>query len=121
MRFQLKPAVRYLSEHKLRTFLTTLVIVIGVMVRFGMGILLPSMNDALNKSLLAASGQVDLMITHNTGETFSATTLNKIKDTKGIAVTGGSTSSRRISRLTTRPPASSLSTRSRPSWAVPTR
>ena len=55
-----------------------------------MGILLPTMTEAFNKSLLAASGQTDVMITHKTGETFSATTLNKIKGLDGIAVIGGS-------------------------------
>ena len=90
MNFQLTLAARYLGGRKLRTFLTTLAIVIGVMVIFGMGILLPTMNDAFNKSLLAASGQTDVMITHKTGENFSASVLNQIKDINGIAVIGGS-------------------------------
>ena len=90
MNLQLTLAARYLGGRKLRTFLTTLAIVIGVMVIFGMGIMLPTMNDAFNKSLLAASGQADVMITHKTGESFSATTLNKIKTLDGIAVIGGS-------------------------------
>ena len=79
MKFQVALATKYMRGRKLRTFLTTLAIVIGVMMIFGMGILLPTMADAFNKSLLAASGQTDVMITHKTGETFSATVLNKIK------------------------------------------
>lgn len=90
MRFQLTLAARYLTGRKLRTFLTTLAIVIGVMVIFGTGIYLPSFTDAFNKSLLSASGQTDVMITHKTGESFSASTLNKIKRIKGIAVMAGS-------------------------------
>ena len=90
MNFQLTLAARYLAGRKLRTFLTTLAIVIGVMVIFGMGILLPTMTDAFNKSLLAASGQTDVMITHKTGESFSASTLNKVKTLDGIAVIAGS-------------------------------
>src|SRR5512140_12457 len=90
MNFQLTLAARYLGGRKLRTFLTTLAIVIGVMVIFGMGILLPTMTEAFNKSLLSASGQTDVMITHNTGEPFSASTLNKIKSLDGIAVISGS-------------------------------
>ena len=89
MKFQLTLAARYLSGRKLRTFLTTLAIVIGVMVIFGMGIYLPSFTDAFNKSLLSASGQTDVMITHKSGESFSASTLNKIKRIKGIAVIAG--------------------------------
>ena len=46
--------------------------------------------DAFNKSLLSASGQTDVMITHKTGEAFSASTLNKIKTIDGIAVIAGS-------------------------------
>lgn len=90
MNFQLTLAARYLGGRKLRTFLTTLAIVIGVMVIFGMGILLPTMNDAFNKGLLAASGQTDVMITLKTGENFSASVLNQLKDINGIAVIGGS-------------------------------
>src|SRR5512143_3515456 len=90
MNFQLTLAARYLGGRKLRTFLTTLAIVIGVMVIFGMGIILPTFMDAFNRSLIAASGQADVMITHKTGETFSAATLNKIKAIDGIAVMAGS-------------------------------
>lgn len=89
MNFQLTLAVRYLSGRRLRTFLTTLAIVIGVMVIFGMGIYLPSFTDAFEKSLLSASGQTDVMITHKTGESFSASTLNKIRNMDGIAVIAG--------------------------------
>ena len=90
MRFQIVLATKYMRGRKLRTFLTTLAIIIGVMVIFGMGILLPSMADAFNQSLLAASGQTDVMITHKTGEVFSATVLNKVKGIDGIAAIGGS-------------------------------
>src|SRR4030042_1534352 len=90
MNFQLALAARYLAGRKLRTFLTTLAIVIGVMVIFGTGIYMPSFMDAYQKSLLSASGQADVMITHKTGESFSASTLNKIKSIDGIAVIAGS-------------------------------
>ena len=90
MKFQLALATKYMRGRKLRTFLTTLAIVIGVMVIFGMGTLLPTFTDAFNRSLLAASGQADVMITHKTGEPFSATTMNKVKTLDGIAAIGGS-------------------------------
>ena len=41
MKFQVALAMKYMRGRKLRTFLTTLAIIIGVMVIFGMGILLP--------------------------------------------------------------------------------
>ncbi len=90
MKLQLTLASRYLSGRKLRTFLTTLAIVIGVMVVFGMGILLPTMTEAFDQSLLAASGQTDVMVTHKTGEAFSASTLNRIARLDGIAAIAGS-------------------------------
>jgi putative ABC transport system permease protein len=90
MRFQMILAGKYMRGRKLRTFLTTLAIVIGVMVISAMGILAPTMSQAFNQSLLAASGQTDVMITHKTGEAFAATTLNKIKSLPGIAVMAGS-------------------------------
>src|SRR5512137_704355 len=90
MKIQMLRASKYMRGRKLRTFLTTLAIVIGVMVIFGMGVLLPTMTDAFNRGLLAASGQADVMITHKTGENFSATVLNQIKSVNGIAVIGGS-------------------------------
>ena len=90
MKFQLTLATKYMRGRKLRTFLTTLAIVIGVMVIFGTGIYMPSFTDAYQKSLLAASGQTDVMITHKTGEAFSVSTLNKIKRIDGIAVIAGS-------------------------------
>jgi putative ABC transport system permease protein len=90
MNFQFTLATRYLRGRRLRTFLTTLAIVIGVMVIFGMGIYLPSFTDAFQKSILSASGQTDVMITLKTGEAFSATTLNKIDNIKGISALAGS-------------------------------
>src|SRR5512137_860090 len=90
MKFQLTLAARYLSGRKLRTFLTTLAIVIGVMVIFGTGMYLPSFMQAFQKSLLSASGQADVMITHKTGEAFSASTLRKIQRLEGIATIAGS-------------------------------
>jgi putative ABC transport system permease protein len=90
MSFQLTLATRYLAGRKLRTFLTTLAIVIGVMVIFGTGIYMPSFMGAYQKSLLSASGQTDVMITLKTGEAFPASTLNKLKRIDGIAVIAGS-------------------------------
>ncbi len=60
---------------KLRTFLTTLAIVFGDWLIFGMNILMPTMLKAFQVNMLAASGQVDVTITHKTGETFSRNTM----------------------------------------------
>jgi putative ABC transport system permease protein len=76
----------------LRSFLTTLAIVIGVMVIFGTGTLLPTMMDTFQKSLLAISGQVDITITNKSGEGFSTSVLNKVKGIEGIGPMAGSIS-----------------------------
>ncbi len=89
MNLQLTLAARYLGGRKLRAFLTTLAVVIGVMVIFGMGVYLPSFTAAFEKSLLAASGQADVVITHKTGESFAATMLNRVRAVNGIAVSVG--------------------------------
>ncbi len=92
MNFQFSLAARYLLGRKLRSFLTTLAIVMGVMVIFGMGIMLPTMQGAFEQSVLALSGQVDVTITHKTGEAFSASALTKVKGIEGLGAISGSLS-----------------------------
>jgi putative ABC transport system permease protein len=87
---QLTLAARYLWGRKLRTSLTTLAIVIGALVIFGMNTMLPTMVQAFQTNMLAASGQVDLTITHETGEAFSRTVLNKIRLIEGVRAASGS-------------------------------
>jgi putative ABC transport system permease protein len=89
MPIQLTLAARYLGGRKLRTFLTTLAIVFGVLVIFSMNILLPTMMQAFQTSLLSASGQVDLTITHKSGETFSTRVLDQIENVDGIRAASG--------------------------------
>ena len=60
---QITLAARYLWGRKLRTILTTLAIVFGVLVIFGMNILIPTIVKAFQSNLLAASGQVRNMAT----------------------------------------------------------
>lgn len=92
MSFQVSLAARYLLGRKLRSFLTTLAIVMGVMVIFGMGILLPTFQGAFEQSVLSLSGQVDVTVTHKTGEAFSASVLNRVKNIEGISAISGSLS-----------------------------
>jgi putative ABC transport system permease protein len=99
MNFQLTLAARYLWGRKLRSFLTTLAIVIGVMVIVGTGIYLPTFMEAFQKGMLSASGQTDVMATLKSGESFSMSVLNKIKSIEGVSVVAGS-----IDRPVTLPP-----------------
>lgn len=77
--FQITLAARYLNGRKLRSFLTTLSIVFGTLLIFGMNLLLPTMLKAFEANMLAASGQVDVTITHSTGEAFFPRLLNTLR------------------------------------------
>jgi putative ABC transport system permease protein len=84
MNLQFKLAWRYLTGRKLRTFLTTLAVVFGVMIVFGMNIILPSMLAAFEANALAAGNVVDVTITHKTSGTFPADVANQLNGIDGI-------------------------------------
>lgn len=90
MELQFKMATRYLWGRKLRTFLTTLAIVFGAMVIFGMNSILPTMMEALHANILAAAGQVDVTITHTANEAFPTAVVNKVRTVPGVRVAMGS-------------------------------
>lgn len=82
-------ASRYLMGRKLRTLLTTLAIVFGVTILFGMNAIMPAMGQALRQNMLAATGQVDLTITDATDGTFSENIVDKVRNVEGIAAATG--------------------------------
>jgi putative ABC transport system permease protein len=82
-------ASRYLLGRKLRTFLTTLAIVFGVFLIFGMNILIPTMVQSLQANMLAASGQVDVTITQVTGAAFPASTVERVASVEGVRLAAG--------------------------------
>ncbi len=84
MGIQLTLAYRYLSGRKLRTLLTTLAVVFGVLVIFGMNIVLPTMIEALNANVMGASGLVDFSATHASGEPFPFSVANRLDGVEGI-------------------------------------
>ncbi len=84
MNFQLILAFRYLMGRKLRTFLTTLAVVFGVLVIFGMNIVLPTMLQALQANTMAASGQVDVTVTHVAGDPFNMSLVDSVKNIDGV-------------------------------------
>ena len=83
-------ALRYLLGRRLRTGLTTLAIAIGVMVLFGTGIFIPTMLDSFQRNLRATAGQVDVTITHRTGEAFTALRTEKFSRITGVHALAGS-------------------------------
>jgi putative ABC transport system permease protein len=89
MNLQFTLAMRYLGGRKLRTTLTTLAIVFGVLVTFGMNTILPTMSKAFQANMIAAAGQVDATITHKTGEAFSPDLLNKVRAVPGVRAVSG--------------------------------
>lgn len=84
MNIQFTLAYRYLSGRKLRTLLTTLAVVFGVVVIFGMNIVLPTMLTALEVNVQSASGVVDFTVTHISGEPFSSTVADKLQGVDGV-------------------------------------
>lgn len=89
MNIQLTLALRYLSGRKLRSFLTTLAVIFGVVVIFGMNVLLPSLLQAFQTTLLAATDQIDLTISHRSGEAFDQNVVEKVLSTEGVRVAHG--------------------------------
>ncbi len=83
-------AIRYLSGRKLRTFLTTLAVVFGVFVLFAMNILLPSMLSALAANVMGAQGQVDLTMSHISGEPFDVAVFNRARSVDGVRAASAS-------------------------------
>ena len=84
MILQLTLAWRYLNGRKLRTFLTTLAVVFGVMVIFGMNIILPTMLQSFQANMMAAGDMVDVMITHRSGGGFPMEVARKLDGIPGI-------------------------------------
>jgi len=83
-------ATRYLWGRKLRTFLTTLAITFGTLVIFSMNLVLPTMLKAFQSNMMAASGQVDITVTHNSGESFASKIIKEVRRVQGVRAISGS-------------------------------
>ncbi len=90
MNLQLTLAARYLYGRKLRTTLTTLAIIFGVTLIFGMNTVLPSMMTALQANVQAAEGEVDFSITNATRESFPAEMTGRLQGLEGVRAVSGS-------------------------------
>lgn len=84
MNLQITLAARYLLGRKLRTFLTTLAVVFGVLVIFGMNIILPTMMEALHVNVQGASGLVDFSATHISAEPFPLSVADRLQGVDGV-------------------------------------
>jgi len=90
MNMQLTLAYRYLQGRKLRTFLTTLAIVLGVAMIVAVNGLIPAMMTSFKQNMLAAAGVVDLSVTSETRSGFGLKVLETVRQVPGIAHASGS-------------------------------
>lgn len=90
MSIQLTLAYRYLLGRKLRTFLTTLAIVFGVLLIFGMNTVLPTMIAALQANVQGAEGNADFTITSASGGSFDPAVAEKLRSLDGVRAVSAS-------------------------------
>ncbi len=90
MNLQLTLALRYLLGRKLRTTLTTLAIVFGVLLIFGMNTIMPTFAQAFQTNAMAMVGEVDATITNKTGEIFPQSVVDQLTAVEGVRVAAGS-------------------------------
>ena len=83
-------AWRYMRGRPLRTLLTTLAVVFGVLLVFGGNTVLPAISQAFRVNLLGAAGQVDLIVTAQTGGAFPAQNVARVRAVEGVLAVSGS-------------------------------
>jgi putative ABC transport system permease protein len=83
---QLTLAWRYLRGRGIRTLLTTLAVVLGVAVIFGLNGLLPAFLQAFNRNLLSSSGNIDVTITSTFNEQFPINVVDRVGQVPGVLV-----------------------------------
>ena len=90
MTFQIKLALRYLRGRKLRTTLTLIAVVFGVMIIFGFNGILPAMQHVVQNNMQSAVAEADLTISSETRGPFDAALAATVRDVPGVALTSSS-------------------------------
>lgn len=90
MRGQFLLAFRYLTGRKTRLVLTTLAIVFGVMVLFGMNSLLPGVMNGFRHTMISAAGAVDITVSSSSNNPFDQEVFSRIAAVEGISAASGS-------------------------------
>ncbi|MCX7683329.1 MAG: ABC transporter permease, partial [Anaerolineae bacterium] len=90
MVMQFTLALRYLAGRKLRTFFTTLAIVLGVAMIVAVNGMVPAVMTAFRQNMLAAAGKVDLSVTSEARSGFGIEVLDTVRQVPGIAHASGS-------------------------------
>jgi putative ABC transport system permease protein len=84
MNLQLTLAARYLTGRKLRTALTTLAIVFGVTLIFGMNAILPTMMAAMKLNIQGVEGVSDFIITNMMRDSFPQQAARYLDEIEGV-------------------------------------
>jgi putative ABC transport system permease protein len=79
-------AWRYLRGRGIRTFLTTLAVVFGVALIFGLNGLLPAFLQAFNRNLLTTAGNIDVTITSAFAQEFPSSVVDQVTRVPGVAL-----------------------------------
>jgi putative ABC transport system permease protein len=85
MTMQLTLALRYLWGRKMRTILTTLAIVFGVMIIFGLNGIIPAIQATFIDRMNVTAHQMDLIVTHASGGVFAIETAEIVRQSAGVA------------------------------------
>jgi len=78
-------AWRYLRGRGLRSLLTTLAVVFGVMLTFGLNGILPAMTEAFTHNLRSAAGKVDLTVTSAYNQPFRTDVVDRLLTVPQVA------------------------------------
>jgi putative ABC transport system permease protein len=89
MSFQIDLALHYLSARKLRTLLTTLAIILGVMITFGLNSLAPPLKAAFQQSIQATSLNIDLILSQKTMGMFDRELVDVVAAVPGVTDVSG--------------------------------
>lgn len=83
--FNIKLALRYLRGRKLRTTLTLIAIVFGVMIIVGFNAILPAISQAIQGNLSAMADEVDLTVSSETRGPFATAVADQVRQVPGVA------------------------------------
>ncbi len=85
MRIQLLLAWRYLWGRKQRMVLTTLAVVFGVTLLFGLNAMIPAMMESFRYNMVTTAGKVDISISSESNNPFDQSALNDLSEINGIS------------------------------------
>ncbi len=85
MSIQFRLAWRYLWGRKQRMILTTLAVVFGVTLLFGLNAMMPAMLEAFRHNMVTTAGKVDISITGDSNNPFDETVLADLQGIEGIS------------------------------------